>query len=330
MNRMYSRHARTANALLTIFLAANWHLAIAAAPSSQFTLSGYVNVASYRSFGLADLQAFAAANPSALNTVTVPNSSGGSDVYTGIPLYSFLSTYIKTDPTAPKNDILRDYVVATGTDNYKAVFSLGELSPSFGNQNDIIAYQLNGQNLTTDGFARIVAPADVKAGRWVSNLASLDVGHVPYMVGPGGYSSQMTIGGQVGIPAMYNSTSTIGALPISTITVNTPPLAGTTYTGVSLWGLLNQSTIITNPNIKNDLLDKYVIATGSDGYQAVFALGELSPNFGNQADLIAYANAPTSPLTTDGFLKSSCLATPPKQAVMYQIWSPCKWSMRQA
>ena len=68
-------------------------------------------------------------------------------------------------------------VVATGTDGYKALFSLGELSPDFGNQPDFIAFGVNGGSLNDKGFARIVAPNDIKAGRWVSNLASLEVYH---------------------------------------------------------------------------------------------------------------------------------------------------------
>ena len=306
MNKFYpvftALRIRFACTVLSLFLAVTWHVAMAASPSVQFTLGGYLNSAVPISFNLVSLQTFVAFNPSAQQTVSVTNSSGGTDVYTGISLSSFLNAYIKTDPTVPKNDILRDYVVATGTDGYRAVFSLGEINSSFGNQNDIIAYQLNGQPLTTNGFARIVAPGDVAAGRWVSNLASLEVGHVPYTVGPGGFSPQFSIGGQVSKPLTYNATVTTG-LPVSTVTVNTPPLAGTTYTGVSLWSLLNLAVIITDPTVKNDILGKFVIATGSDGYQSVFSLGELSPNFGNQANLVAYANSPGNPLTTDGFAR---------------------------
>jgi hypothetical protein len=69
------------------------------------------------------------------------------------------------------------YLVATGTDGYKATFSMGELNSAFGNQPDIIAYSMNGDDLTSTGFARLVAPNDVKAGRWVSNLASIEVFH---------------------------------------------------------------------------------------------------------------------------------------------------------
>ncbi len=295
--------SRFAYAFLLVFMMAAWQLAMAASVSTQFYLGGYLNPGAPNSFNLADLQAFAAANPSAQKTISVTNSSGGTDVYMGISLSRFLGYFVRTDPTVPKNDILRNYVVATGTDNYKAVFSLGEINSSFGNQNAIIAYQLNGQNLSTNGFARIVAPGDIKAGRWVSNLASLEVGHVPYLAGPGGVSSRFTVSGQVFSPLSYDETSLPGTLAVSTVTVNTQPLAGTIFTGISLWSLLNQSGINADPNVKNDILGKYVIATGSDGYQAVFSLGELSPSFGNQADLLAYANTPGYPLTADGFAR---------------------------
>jgi len=181
------------------------------------------------------------------------------------------------------------------------VFSLGELNSSFGNQNDIIAYQLNGANLTGSGFARIVAPGDVKAGRWVSNLASLEIGHVDYTPAAGGISNQFTVDGAVTNLTTYNASNLPGSLPTQTVTVNTPPLTGASFTGVSLWALLNQAGIVTDSTIKNDILGKYVIATGSDGYQSVFSLGELNPNFGNQADLVAFADGNGASLGSKGF-----------------------------
>jgi hypothetical protein len=223
--------SRYASAFLTTFLAVVWQSVTANPTSTQFTLDGYLSAGTPSSFNLADLEAFATTNSSAQRTVTV-----GTDVYTGISLYSFLSTFIYTDPTVPKNDILRDYVVATGTDGYKAAFSLGEINPSFGNQNDIIAYQLNGQYLTSSGFARIVAPGDLRAGRWVSNLANLQVSHVPYTVGTGGVSKQLSVSGDVVTPLTYTANNLPGSLTPSTVTVTSQPpsLAGTTFTGVSL------------------------------------------------------------------------------------------------
>jgi len=280
--------------------------ALAATASTAFSLDGFIKADSPTTFDLSSLEAFASANPSAVKTIDVAKTGGGTDQYIGISLFSFLNSYIQTDPSVPKNDILRDYVVATGTDGYKVAFSLGELSPNFGNQNDIIAYQLNGADLTTSGFARIIVPGDVKAGRWVSNLAELEVGHVSYAPGAGGVSSQFTVTGDVNTPITYTAANLPGSLPPSTVTVSTQggTLPGTTFTGVSLLGLLNQSGISTDPAIKNDILRDIVVATATDGYQVVYSMGELLPNFGNQPDLLAYANTPSSALGLDGFART--------------------------
>ncbi len=92
--------------------------------------------------------------------------------------WSLLSATVglATDPLV-KNDELDMLVLATGSDGYQQLFSLGELDPAFGNAPDLIAYSENGAALPGTGFARIVAPNDIKAGRWVSNLVSLEVFH---------------------------------------------------------------------------------------------------------------------------------------------------------
>jgi hypothetical protein len=76
-------------------------------------------------------------------------------------------------------DQLNQLVVATGSDGYRVVYSLGELSPTFGARPSIVAYAetIGGvsQGLGDDGFARTTAPGDLRGGRYVSNLVSLDV-----------------------------------------------------------------------------------------------------------------------------------------------------------
>jgi DMSO/TMAO reductase YedYZ molybdopterin-dependent catalytic subunit len=130
--------------------------------SSQFSVTG--DVAHAQTFDLGALQALPA----------VQRTVGGS-TYTGVSFWDLLNGIgIVTDP-AVKNDILGMYVVATGSDGYRAAFSLGELDPAFGNEPDIVAYSVNGTLLTDNGFARIVVPDDVRAGRFVSNLVSLEV-----------------------------------------------------------------------------------------------------------------------------------------------------------
>jgi hypothetical protein len=219
-----------------------------------------------------------------------------SDTYSGVNLWNLLADAGGVTVTSAKNDILSKYVVATGSDGYKAVFSLGEIDPSFGAQPVMAAFadtagQLGPQG--TDGLARMVVPGDAAGGRYVSDLVSLKVLSLPEPgpVGPGGFSDQLALSGQIADPTIVTP-ETLSALDQSTKETATYT-SGTgqvtdTYTGVSLWTLVQDSGLLTDPTIKNDLLRFAVVATGSDGYRAVISLGEIDPTFGNQHDLVAY------------------------------------------
>ena len=236
-----------------------------------------------------------------VTTETATYTAAGSpvtDTYTGVGLWDLLNDAGGVNVTAAKNDILSKYVVATGADGYKAVFSLGEIAPQFGGQPVLVAYadtagQLGPQG--SDGLARMVVPGDNAGGRYVSDLVSLSVGSLPEPgpSGPGGTSDQFTLSGQVADPTTYTPI-TLAALNQST-TETATYLSGAgqvtdTYTGVSLWTLVQDAGLLTDPSVKNDLLRFGVVATGSDGYRAIISLGEIDPAFGNQPDLVAYAD----------------------------------------
>lgn len=75
-----------------------------------------------------------------------------------------------------------------------------------------------------------------------------------------------------------------------------------TFTGVYLRDILDAAEINYNPDQKNDTLNMYIVATGSDGYQAVIAYGDIDPNFGNQPVMVAYEQD-GKPLTDTGPLR---------------------------
>ena len=87
-----------------------------------------------------------------------------------------------------------------------------------------------------------------------------------------------------------------------------------TYTGVSLWDLITSAGLVTTPSIKNDVLGKYVVAVGSDGYEAVFSLGEIDPMFGDQQDLVVYSDidGQLGPDGQDGFARLVAPAIQPE------------------
>ena len=260
-------------------------IAAAAGPTTQFLLDG--QVAHGGNYTLTTLQGL----PATTQAVSF-QTGGGSQTHTfvGTSLWGVLDgAGIQTRPGV-KNDVLNRYVLATGSDGYKTVFSLGELSPSFGNEQSLIAYaeRVNGATLplSADGFARTTAPLDIKGGRYVSNLSRLSVQASASTASGtgGGASTQFTVTGDVR-RTLSVDLAALQALPQLSRTVGAD-----TYTGVSLWSLLNVTAgLATHPAVKNDLLDMYVVATGSDGYKALFSMGELSPDFGNQPDLIAFA-----------------------------------------
>ncbi|KRC35980.1 hypothetical protein [Acidovorax sp. Root219] len=68
------------------------------------------------------------------------------------------------------------------------------------------------------------------------------------------------------------------------------------YTGAALWPLLQacalQSDAATDLHGQRAAaLRRYVLASGAEGYSAVFSVGELHPDFGNKASIVAYAEA---------------------------------------
>ena len=207
-----------------------------------------------------------------------------------------------------KNGLLRQFIVATGSDGYSAVFALGELAPQFGGggPQNLVAYQADPP-LGASGFAKIVAPKDDFGGRYVANLSSLQIGTAPAVASSGGGTTmRFRLSGAVKHPGDYEL-ATLQALPATTETVaysavGQPVTA--TFTEVSIWALLTEAGLLTDPAAKNDVLNYYLLATGSDGYQAILSLGELDPMFGGAGspDLIAYMED-GAPLGSDGFAR---------------------------
>jgi DMSO/TMAO reductase YedYZ molybdopterin-dependent catalytic subunit len=75
-----------------------------------------------------------------------------------------------------KNDVLRKYVVVTGSDGYQAVLALAEILPDFGGQPVLVAYERDGKALGADqGTARLVVPRDKRGGRYVSNIVRIEL-----------------------------------------------------------------------------------------------------------------------------------------------------------
>src|SRR5262245_25183650 len=195
--------------------------------TNEFALSGIVNTPG--TFNLSSLQAF---TPVTETVTYVAGSTTVNQDFTGVPLYAFLTSAgggggIVTTPGV-NNDILRDYVVVTGSDGYQTVTSVGEIHPNFGvvtgsvpvtpqppvQNQSLIAYQQANPpgstptDLGNDGFARTTAPNDIRGGRYVSNISNIGVYNATAQsqftsVG-GGVSQSFALAGQIVNPRSFN------------------------------------------------------------------------------------------------------------------------------
>jgi Oxidoreductase molybdopterin binding domain len=141
--------------------------------STSFTVTG--EVTNRAVFDLSAIQQFA---PAQENVTYFAAGSVSTESFTGVLLWDLLSNApvngIVTNPNI-KNDILHKVVIVTGTDCYQSVFGAGEFDPSFGDSQIMVAYATGGQPLGNQGFARIVVPRDKEGGRFVSNIANIEV-----------------------------------------------------------------------------------------------------------------------------------------------------------
>jgi hypothetical protein len=168
-------NTRVLGIAVALFAAAN-SLAMAACPggpATSFTVTGEVkNPAQF------DLHSLQQLPPGQENITYFAAGAVANQSFAGALLWDLLSNPpvggIVVDPKI-KNDILRKIIIVTGTDCYQAVFGAGEIDPFFGGSQIMVAYASGGQPLGSAGFARIVAPSDKAGGRFVSNIANIEV-----------------------------------------------------------------------------------------------------------------------------------------------------------
>ena len=88
---------------------------------------------------------------------------------------------IITDNAAHRNDILRKYVVVSGTDCYEVIIAVADLLSNFGHQEVLIAFETgDGQPLdASEGMARLIVVNDKQGGRLVSNVDLITVRSAP-------------------------------------------------------------------------------------------------------------------------------------------------------
>jgi hypothetical protein len=110
-------------------------------------------------------------------TVTVHNPhSNNEETYSGVSLATLFSEMGAPLGKDLRGPALATYLVATGSDGYRAVFSLAEIDPSFHPGDVIVADAMNGKPLDPQtGPFRLVVTEDKRPARSVRNLVSIEL-----------------------------------------------------------------------------------------------------------------------------------------------------------
>jgi hypothetical protein len=113
-------------------------------------------------------------------TLQVHNAhTGAMETYQGVELSVLLERLDADLGQKLRGKALAMYVLAAGTDKYRALYSLAEVDPTFHNGTVIVADREGGQPIAKDGPFKLVNTEDKRPARWVRNLASVQLGSIP-------------------------------------------------------------------------------------------------------------------------------------------------------
>jgi hypothetical protein len=107
-------------------------------------------------------------------TLTVYNEHiKASQTFSGVPLIDLLTPLGVT--AKPHGKEFQFYLVAEGSDGYKVVFSVAEITPDVHDATVIVADTMDGKPLATSGPLQLVATGEKRPARWVRNLVAVRV-----------------------------------------------------------------------------------------------------------------------------------------------------------
>ena len=96
----------------------------------------------------------------------------------------------------------------------------------------------------------------------------------------------ITIAGDTGSPVVLHAAD-LAKMPRETVRIPDQDGTKVDYEGVPLLEILKRAGAPLGKELRGKALTTYVVAKAHDGYEVVFTLGEIAPEFGNQMILVA-------------------------------------------
>jgi hypothetical protein len=107
-------------------------------------------------------------------TITVYNGhTKKNQTYSGVPLTDLLTSL--GVPNKPHGKDFELYLVAEGSDGYKVVYSVSEVTPDVHDATVIVADKLEGKPIAGTGPLQLVGTGEKRPARWVRNLVAIRV-----------------------------------------------------------------------------------------------------------------------------------------------------------
>jgi DMSO/TMAO reductase YedYZ molybdopterin-dependent catalytic subunit len=99
-------------------------------------------------------------------------------------------------------------------------------------------------------------------------------------------AAALTVSGDISSPLEFKAAD-LAKMPRQTVTIQEHDGTKAEYEGVPLLEILRKAGAPVDKQLRGKTLASYLLAKAHDGYQVLFSLGEIAPEFGNTPMIVA-------------------------------------------
>ena len=180
------------------------------------------------------------------------------------------------------------YLAVTAEDGFVVTVALAEIAAPYSSKPVLLAYEQDSEPVQAD--VRLVVPGDDLGGRFILGVVAIDLHGVAAAARR--EADGIELSGLVARPGRLGPAELAGFETVEVDTETTGAHGSTEvvrarYGGVRLWDVLEAAGPVLDESVREDFLNRVIIARSADGYAAVIAGGEIEPRFMDGEVLIA-------------------------------------------
>lgn len=121
----------------------------------------------------------------------------------------------------------------------------------------------------------------------ISNALSIALFVCAIHVGASAQNATIKVEGEVLTP-LNLTIDDLSKLPVTKVTARDREAKEREFTGVTLYEVLKKAGVTLGPQLKGENMAKFVLVKAADGYEVVYALAEIDPEFSSDLVVLAY------------------------------------------